>query len=276
MFSRNVATDYFIPADLQGFFGKIRTTLSPYVTAERLSRFETVAAQRSRKVLCVFESTNHSHNISAVLRSVEAFGFQDAFFVYTDLQNTRFRINDSVERGTSHWLTLRRAPDLATCAKTLKSAGYTIALVSLPTFHRTAQHFSAELPHFSISQTSSPAFNTLFSEAPLALVFGNEKHGISNEWVAYADCYLSVDMFGFVESLNVSVCAGILLQGLRDCIEKNPKKESFLLPAHLRALLIEYWLARTVDRGEEILTGKAPELVPYLGFLRACGFYSPF
>ena len=43
----------------------------------------------------------------------------------------------------------------------------------------------------------------MVGENRIALVSGNEKLGLAEEWAQYADGYLHVEMNGFVESLNV-------------------------------------------------------------------------
>lgn len=272
-FSRTRGTDYFIPRSLQSDFMRVHAALSPFITPERHARLRNIVSKRARRVAAVFESTHHSHNISAVLRTMDAFGFQDAFFVYSpDLM--RFRFKDSVERGSSNWLSSRRAPDIATCARALKASGYKIALVSLPGFCRTSDHFDANLPSFGVQEFGSDLFMRALSDARLALVFGNEMHGVGEPWVEHADMYVHVDMFGFVESLNVSVCAGILLQRLREKLCAPVGDAS--LAEHERALLLEHWVARSCVNGLDILRASHPDWVAYFDFVRAGGFYAPF
>lgn len=268
--------DYVIPLDLQGSVGKLEDALSPFVTPERLVRLRQVAARRSRRVLCVFESTNHSHNISAVLRTIDGFGFQDLFFVYLEMQNTRFRVSDSVERGSSDWLLARRGSDVKSCASYLKAAGYKIALVSLPTFYRTGETYRTTLPHFSCDQFGNDEFLELLSNNRIALVFGNEKMGVDARWTEEADLYVSVGMRGFVESLNVSVCAGILLHELRMQVETLVSRgHELLVTTAEQRLLVESWLAKDVTQASEILKRVDPNLATYLAFLRQGNFYRP-
>lgn len=269
--SRKTPAEYFIPSDLQSSFTGLNDLLGPLVTSERMQRFNQVATHRSRRVLCVFEQTHHCHNISAVLRTIDAFGFQDAIFVYTD-PPMRFRYNDGVERGSSTWLSCRRAAGVDLCAKALVQSGYKIALVSLPTFHRTAEHYEQSLPSFDCNEFASPAFANTLGDAPLALIFGNEKHGVSALWNSYANLYVHVGMQGFVESLNVSVCGGIILHGLRAALPSNTGN----LTSNEKELLIEHWLTRSVDASQEIVTARAPELLPYYRFVASGGFFKPF
>lgn len=271
--TRNLCTDYFIPANLQEKFGSLQNILSQVLTPERFQRLRTVASRRTRGVMPVFESTHHSHNISAVLRTADAFGFQDVGFVYQQT-NMKFRINDNVERGASTWLLPRRTSSIQACAQALKSAGYKIFLVSLPTFARTSTFYQGNLPSFSAEQIGTPAFRSIVGEARIALISGNEKFGLSEEWVSYSDGYLHVTMAGFVESLNVSVCAGILLHALQTHWAAQIASHQ-LSPAE-QNLLVEHWLARSCQNARQIVERENPLLLPWFEFVGAGKFYDPF
>ena len=269
----NFRTDYFIPADLQGDFGGIQDVLSPIITTERLKRLQEVASQRTRAVMPVFESTHHSHNISAVLRTADAFGFQDVSFVYHQ-PDMKFRLNDSVERGSSLWLITRRAASIQDCATVLKASGYKILLVSLPTFARTSDYYQKSLPSFAAHEIGHPDFNAMVGNSRIALVSGNEKFGISDQWADYADGYVHVAMNGFVESLNVSVCAGILLHALRNQWLNETNKQ--YLTAAEQNLLVEHWLARSCQNARPVIEREKPLLLPWFEFVRGGKFFSPF
>jgi tRNA (guanosine-2'-O-)-methyltransferase len=271
--TRTFRTDYFIPGDLQGDFGQIRKVLSGVLTDERMARFAAVASQRTRAVMPVFESTHHSHNISAVLRTADAFGFQDVSFIYNQPE-MKFRISDSVERGSSTWLTVRRTTSIKHCAEVLKASGYKILLVSLPTFARTAAHYQQHLPTFAAHEIGGVEFNQVIGKSRIALVSGNEKYGISSDWIEFADGYVHVEMNGFVESLNMSVCAGILLHALRT--QWLPESPHHTLAAHEQNLLTEHWMARTCQNAREIIERENPLLVPWFEFIRTGRFYYPF
>lgn len=269
----SLATDYSIPSEFRHLQGELGEFISPLITTERVNRFKELAALRSRKVMAIFENTNHPHNVSAVLRSIDAFGFQDISFLY-EREVVSSRIRDSVERGTSNWLCVKRSYNLNSCAKTLKDAGYLICLVSLPTFARTADHFIDQLPSFAIQDAGSLDFQKFFNGKKIALIFGNEKHGVAERWNNFADCYLYVGMCGFVESLNVSVCAGILFQGLRQYLVAKNSTET--ATENEQKILLEYWLSRSLDLGNRIILNRRPDLLPYYDFVKAGRFFDPF
>jgi tRNA G18 (ribose-2'-O)-methylase SpoU len=66
----------------------------------------------------------------------------------------------------------------------------------------------------SIEQTEETVFlqNTKdLKEEKFALVFGNEVNGVNQELVNKSDFVIEIPQFGTKHSLNVSVCAGIVL-----------------------------------------------------------------
>ncbi|WP_186645718.1 TrmH family RNA methyltransferase [Fluviispira vulneris] len=270
--SYDSSTQYFIPEHLKNDFGKIDAALRGFITEPRLAKMEKVAGKRSRKVLTVFENTHHAHNISAILRTIDAFGFLDLFFLYSN-QEMRFRTADTIDRGASQWLMPKRLVSIEKCAHILQQNGYKIVLVSLPDFSRTAKHYSEKIPSFSSNQFASTAFKDFIGDKKIALIFGSELHGVSPEWQDYADAYISVEMYGFMESLNVSVCAGIILQSLREFFEKS--SDNHLLSDLEKKLVIEHWIAKTCSNAYEYIANRKPELLPWFEFVRTGNFFQP-
>ena len=50
-----------------------------------------------------------------------------------------------------------------------------------------------------------------FDAKPYVLIFGNEVNGVQQDLVDCADFVIEIPQFGTKHSLNVSVCAGIVL-----------------------------------------------------------------
>jgi tRNA (guanosine-2'-O-)-methyltransferase len=264
--------DYFIPEPLQNQLGSLRHFIAPFVTEQRILRMEKVLQLRSRTLLPIFENTHHTHNISAVLRTMDALGYQDLVQLYSD-PAMRFRPKDTVERGSSHWLSPRRGDNLETCVQMLKKSNYALGLVTLPTFFKTSGQYSADLPSFSSHDFSKDLFKATVGNRPIALVFGNEAAGIEEAWKDHADFYVHVDMFGFVESLNMSVCAAILMASLREATANLPK---FLMPPWEQTLLLDHWLAKDTQNAAELVKTKRADLWCYFDFVRRGLFFDPF
>ncbi len=270
--SSNVPTQYFIPKDLENDFGKISATLKGFFTENRIAKMEKIVQNRSRQVLTVFENTHHAHNISAILRTIDSFGFMDLFFLYSN-HAMRFRTADAIDRGASQWLLPKRIESVAECAALLKKDNYKIALVSLPDFSRTAEHYLNDIPSFPSNTFHTAAFKNFVGEQKIALIFGSELHGVSPEWKNHADFYVSVQMYGFTESLNVSVCAGIILQNLREQLANFQK--NFYLNEFEKALVLEHWIAKNCPNAFEYIESRQPHLLNWFEFVRAGKFFQP-
>jgi tRNA (guanosine-2'-O-)-methyltransferase len=247
-------------------FGHFTKTLSPFMKEERLQRYKHILSLRSRRVICLFDHTHHGHNISAILRSLEAFGFMDALFLYRDGYKS-FKQSESIERGSSQWLILNHLSTFESCLTYLKEQNYEIALVSLPHFSKTSNVYNTNVEAFHVKDLLlSDRFEKRMEDKGLCLVFGSELTGIQPSFHDFASFYLYIDMKGFVESLNVSVCAGILLNALRLAFEKNTPRD-FYLTNEEQILLLDYWVAKTLDNSEKIIKLHYPSFHPYYQYL---------
>ncbi len=167
--------------------------LNGFISERRLRRFEEVLALRTRYVTLVLEDIYQSHNISAVLRSCDAFGVQDVHILEG---NNPFRFSPEITQGTEKWLSIYRYAEVGRedCIEQLKSRGYRIIV--------TSPHTKAATPE------------TLDLSERLAIVIGNETSGVSERFSQAADGNLVIPMVGFVESLNLSVASAICLERL--------------------------------------------------------------
>ncbi len=172
------------------------------MTLERSRRMDEVLQNRSRYVCIVLEDTFQSHNASAVLRSCDAFGIQDIYIIENQYS---YSTNPDVDMGSDKWLTLHffkgKANNTADCISVLKSAGYLIV---------------AATPHPpSISLSEMPI------DRPLAIMLGTEQEGLSETALEMADLRISIPMLGFTESFNLSVCAALFLQTVRNKMNES-------------------------------------------------------
>ena len=145
--------------------------------------------QRHDDLVVVLENIHDAHNASAILRSCDAFGVGRVFLLYTN------QVFPEIARGvaaqTEKWLQFERFDTVAACVDALRAEGLAIYATKLT---EDAQDYLA-----------------MDFRQPCALVLGNEHAGCSEELTARADGALIVPMRGFVQSLNVSVAAAVLL-----------------------------------------------------------------
>ena len=202
--------------------------LSRFVTEERLARILQVLSERTRYLTVVLEDIYQPHNASAVLRTCDAFGIQDVHVI--ENRNT-YEINRNVELGTAQWLTLRRYRDAASNTETavseLRAAGYRIVATS---------------PH--ARQQSLEQFD--LDAGPAAILFGTEKEGLSQTALSLADELVSIPMYGFVESFNISVSAALVLHQLTGRLRESGIDYS--LSPRERAELYLHWLRGSISR----------------------------
>lgn len=173
---------------------KVFNHLAQFVSEHKKAMVEKVLARRTRYVTVVLENIYQSQNASAALRTCECMGLQDIHIVE---DTAKYHLNIRVLKGSYKWVDLyryrdRQANNIARCYDQLRKDGYRI-LVADP----------AE-DGISIDDLD-------VSAGKMALVFGNELRGASAYSLEHGDQKVRVPMFGFTESLNVSVSAAICL-----------------------------------------------------------------
>ncbi|WP_439185696.1 TrmH family RNA methyltransferase [Carboxylicivirga taeanensis] len=213
---------------------KLLAFLEQFTVEERKEQLLEVAKQRTRYVTVVLENIYQTQNASAVLRSCDCFGIQDVHII--ENENT-FNINPQVVLGATKWLHLHRYNEQTNNSRAalqkLKADGYRIV---------------ATTPHRN--DTDLQKFD--FSKGKTAFVFGNERAGISDIVMEEADEFMKIPMYGFSESLNISVCAAITLQHAANHM-KNSQIEWQLADAEVKQLYLE-WLKKSIKKSDLLIT----------------------
>lgn len=202
-----------------------RERLLPLLSEGRVQRIDEVLARRTDRLLLVLDNLYDPHNLSAILRTAEGLGLQHVLLTGLVPEG----VNPQIVRGSQRWLTIRREPDARAALRAFKDAGFTVAATVLSEGAVSPREFRPE--------------------GPVALVMGNEHDGLGPVWVEGADVHLKIPMDGFVQSLNVSVAAGILLfeflQGPAFAQRGLPEEEA-------RALSVA-WVRKSVPHAGKIL-----------------------
>ena len=177
---------------------KLLSYLEGFITEDRKSRFENVLTHRTKYITVAIEDVFQLHNTSAVVRSCEVFGVQEAHVI-----ESRFgkRLDEKIAMGAQKWVDVHTYASSVDCINGLKRKGYRIIATS---------------PH-----NDSCLLDEFKFEGKTALFFGTEKEGLSKEVLKAADGYLKIPMVGFTESLNISVSAAIILQYLTTKLRKE-------------------------------------------------------
>ncbi len=172
--------------------------LENFISEERRERFISVLEQRTKQITVAIEDVFQLHNTSAVIRSCEVFGIQDVHVIEHKFGK---RLDKNIAMGAQQWVDVYRYTNTADCIRKLKSNGYKIVAT-------TPHHNAVLLDDFKM-------------DGKVALFFGTERDGLSEEVMESADEFLKIPMLGFTESLNISVAAAIILQNLGDKLRKT-------------------------------------------------------
>lgn len=172
--------------------------LLAYVTENKREKMQAVIANRTRYVTIVLEDLFQEHNASAALRTADIFGVQDVHVVqgkYT------FKAVPTIAMGSAKWVDVYSSVSITDSITELKKQGYRIVA--------TTPHTDCyELPNLPLDQK-------------IALVFGSEQTGLSQEALAQADTFVKIPMYGFVESFNVSVSVALCLYDIIHRLQKS-------------------------------------------------------
>ena len=202
--------------------------LESLLTERRKELFKKVLNQRTRHFTVVTEDVYQLHNTSAVMRSCDVFGIQDLHVVE---EITSKRIDKEIAMGSQKWVNLYRYNTVTDCISNLKEQGYQIVAT-------TPHEASTDPASFDISKKS-------------AFFFGKETDGLSDTVMKNTDSLLKIPMYGFTESLNISVSAAIILQQLVYRLRESD------LDWHLseaEKLEINFdWMRKTIKSVDEII-----------------------
>lgn len=209
----------------QGFLDYLKT----YLSESRKSVIEKVLAKRTRHFTVILEDISKPHNASAVLRTADCFGLQD---VHVIEHTNQYKVNPYVTRGASHWIDLHKysskdSSPVLNCFGKLRANGYKI-----------------------YGTSPAPGSMTIHELDPLekiALVFGNEHNGISQDVKDQADGLVHIPMMGFTESFNISVSASIFLYELTKKV-KDAQIESYHLSEPEKNVLRMKWYQSVIRR----------------------------
>lgn len=206
--------------------------LHTHLSEERQQRMKTVVAHRTEHLRLVMQDVHDPHNVSACMRSAEAFGI-----LHCDVVNIKqsFKKPSTAARGAAGWLSIKKWKSIAECVRELRVEGYKIA-AGYPAQDAVSLH-------------AVPV------QEKIAVIFGNEHEGVSGEWVPHIDYKFTIPMVGMVESLNISVSAAVTMFELRRrCLEKLGEEGFYISPQRQHQLLNE-WICRKIPN-QELLLGR--------------------
>ena len=223
--------------DYQNYKLKIKkqlvSYLSQYVSENKLALIDMILPNRTRFLTIVLEDIYQPHNASAVIRSCEAFGVQDIHIIE---QNNSYRINPDITLGSNKWVNIYSYKKYGTnntsyCLEHLKNNGYKIAAATL-------RPGSMDLINLPVDEK-------------LALCFGNEETGLTEEAHHLSDYFVKISMTGFTQSLNLSVSAAICMHDIMNRL-KSERNDWQIDDEQQLQLRIE-WLLKNLKNSHKYL-----------------------
>ncbi len=192
------------------------------MTPERLSKLERVAANRRFDLTVVLENVHDPHNIAAVMRTCDAVGVAEIFVIDNQVKLNK-RIGKKTSSSANKWIQVHQFEEASTCIERLKLKYQKIYCT----------HLDAE---------AKSIYDIDFTQS-VALVFGNEHEGVSQELLKACHGNFIIPQIGMISSLNISVaCAVTLYECFRQRSLAAPKA-----PGPENKNLLQRWLAEAAE-----------------------------
>lgn len=200
------------------------------MTPERYDKLTGVLNKRQGDIAIVMENVFDPHNISAVMRTCDAVGVQDIYILNTKIPRHK-KWGAKSSSSAAKWLTVHQYENAEEC------------------FAELRKHYSKILTtHLS---SDAVGLHEIDMTQPIALVFGNEHSGVTDEIRAMADGNFIIPQVGIIQSLNISVaCAVTLYEAFRQKTNAGQYDKQSLSEARYNELFKE-WEYNRKDGEEE-------------------------
>ena len=190
------------------------------MTPERRDKLLNVLSKRQANLTVVLENVQDPHNASAVMRTCDAVGIQEVYILTTKIPRHKkwgYRSSSSALK----WLTIHEFDNLEECVAALRKKFSTIL-----TTHLSSDAVSLHDINFTDS---------------IALVFGNEHAGVTEEFRALADGNFIIPQMGIIQSLNISVaCAVSIYEAMRQKMNAGHYNQASLPKEQMDTLLTQW------------------------------------
>lgn len=176
------------------------------LSMEELGRKSVEEFKQAKKtpVIAVLDNIRSMHNVGSVFRTADGFLIEAIFLCgYTpqpphrDINKTALGATETVD-----WIFFSTAAD---AVHELKTRGYKVYAIE-----QTEGSISLEKFHWNKNEK-------------VAVVFGNEVEGVSDEVLQLVDGSIEIPQSGMKHSLNISVAAGIVLWEIMRSISENKR-----------------------------------------------------
>jgi len=166
------------------------------VSVEKFTQLEKLP------LICILDNIRSQHNIGSIFRTSDAFRIQELYLCGITATPPNREINKSALGATESvkWLYF---DETLVAIDQLKKAGYKIIAIEQAIGSINLEDYIPD------------------SSAKIALVFGNEVTGVSDEVMDMVDESIEIPQFGTKHSFNVSVTAAIVLYQFYSILKKH-------------------------------------------------------
>lgn len=204
---------------------------SDFLLPERDKKLKNAAANRQHDLTVILENVHDPHNIGAVLRSCDAVGISEIFVISEKIAaiKSEKKIGKNSASGSRKWVKVHYFEDTTTCLKEVRKKYKFI--------------FGTHL------DSNSTSLYDLDLTASVALMFGNEHLGLSEEAVKGMDGNFTIPQVGMVQSLNVSVaCAVSIFEAMRQRLVSGHYNSEFDKDNFNHAESLDYFFSKQFPR----------------------------
>ncbi len=201
----------------------------------RKEKIDRVVEQRTRTFTVVLDRLEDSFNMAAVLRTCEAMGVQEVHVVVNP--EAPFLPNSRVAQGCDKWLDVKLYKTFAECREHLKGRGFAL--------------------YASAIREGATSLYSLRFDSKIAIIFGNERFGVSEEVLSGVDGTFWIPMRGFSQSINISAAASACISRAIAWREEHLGKVGDLTAEEAQALRERFYVLAVKQR-KRIFKGKQP------------------
>lgn len=188
------------------------------MTEKRIEKIKRVVALRRTDLVIVLEDIYDPHNAAAIFRTCDSFGIQD---VYIISENEKMidpkKVGKKSSSSANKWIDFHMYTNTKECVMALKRKNFTVV--------------------GSVLREGAQTIYGYTWPEKTALILGNEHNGLSQQAQKMCDQVIYIPMSGMVQSLNVSVAAGILIA---DLCTKHNKNDYFLRSVEQTVLVTDF------------------------------------
>ena len=190
------------------------------MTPERNERLTSVLNKRQLNLTVVLENVSDPHNISAVMRTCDAVGIQE-IYILNSIIPLHKKWGAKSSSSASKWLTIHQFTDVQTCFEALRKK-----YDKIYTTHLSSD--AVDLYDMNLTEK-------------VALVFGNEHAGVTEEFRNLADGNFIIPQMGIIQSLNISVaCAVSIYEAMRQKMNAGHYDQATLPKQQMDELLTQW------------------------------------